>query len=137
MPTGVYERTPAACAAMSHKHTAEARAKISAAQKGRTLTPEHKANLSKAMKGKGLGTLNRTVPIGSTRINSGGYLLVKVAQPSVWELESRVVAGLNTGDGLIAHHINEDKTDNRRENIDVQTRPKHCKQHNPRLGTGA
>lgn len=37
----------------------------------------------------------------------------------------------------ITHHLNEDKTDNRPENIEVMTRAEHVRLHKPRLNTGA
>jgi len=37
--------------------------------------------------------------------------------------------------GMVIHHINGDRLDNRPENLKMVTRAEHCKIHKPRLGT--
>ena len=91
-------------------------------------TPEHRVAISKALKGRTKQYSNRHVPIGSVSVRNG-YIIVKVADPNEWEVEHRLVMGLTKGDGLIAHHINGDRIDNRSENLEVLSRMEHYAVH--------
>ncbi len=110
MPKGVYPRT------------AYHGAQISAAmmgQPGRRHTPETKAKLRAAL----------SAPLGSIRICSrGGYRYVKTEDG--WRQEHRLVMGLTKGDGLIAHHDDEDKLNNHPDNLRVMTQSEHVAMHN-------
>lgn len=46
---------------------------------------------------KGRSSLNQ-VPVGSERINADGYVEIKIADPSEWDLKQRVVWRLHNGD---------------------------------------
>lgn len=100
MPKGVYARQP--------------------------FSDEHRANMSASATGRA------SVPLGSTRINNG-YVMLKVEQPDVWLPEHRVIAAMRWGEAAIkdkvVHHRNEDKTDNRLENLQVVTRDEHLLIH--------
>ena len=71
----------------------------------------------------------RRVPVGEKRLDSNGYVLVKVgkdyrgADHRGWILEHRYIAEQNFGallDTDTIHHINGDRTDNRIENLEVR-----------------
>lgn len=67
-------------------------------------------------------------PVGSERVDVDGYVLVKVAEPNVWQLKSVVV--WETAHGKIKKgHVIRYKDDNRLncsiENLDVIRRPVH------------
>lgn len=70
------------------------------------------------------------LPIGSTRLHNTGrgvYRLIKTGQPNQWEYEHRVVA--NAPDGMLVHHVNGDRLDNRPENLQVIGLSDHQKHH--------
>lgn len=114
------QRVKMRTATIGKRHTKEARAKIGAASLGNQYnlgyrhTPEACANMSASKR----GNTNVRVSIGST-CSAGGYIQVKGAQPDVWEKRGRIVAGLVKGDGKIAHHKDEDKTNDASSNIQV------------------
>ncbi len=68
-------------------------------------------------------------PLGTTVISAKGYRWVKTEVG--WELEHRLVMGLTKGDGLVAHHEDEDRANNHPDNLRVMTRCEHNRLHNP------
>ena len=73
-------------------------------------------------------------PIGTRRVRSDGYVVIKVAEgENNWPLEHRVVAEQMLGRPLTTdehvHHINEDRADNRPENLRILTNAEHQKVH--------
>jgi hypothetical protein len=77
-------------------------------------------------------------------LNSDGYVKVRVgrthpmadANGYVYEHDLVAVAALGRplAPGQIVHHENEDKADNRWENLIVETRGEHNAEHNARRG---
>lgn len=69
---------------------------------------------------------------GTTRDGKDGYRLVNVG-PNTQRLEHRVIMERHLGRALtrdeVVHHINEDKGDNRIENLAVMTRSEHMRMH--------
>lgn len=61
-----------------------------------------------------------------------GYIMVKIAR-NKWNKRCRVVIEKELGIKLthkdIVHHINEIKTDDRIENLEITTRAEHCRHH--------
>lgn len=116
MPTGIYERTP------------EHRAAISAAmkeRKGHPCSEETRTKISVAKR----GNTNTRLPIGSTHILGAGYRWVKVAQPSEWQQEHRVIMGIASGDPQIVHHTDGDPLNNDPTNLEVMSRAEHDRLH--------
>ena len=82
-------------------------------------------------------------PVGSKFAKGqNGYVFIKIANPSVWVHEHRLVAAANLGrpleKGEHVHHLNGDKHDNRPENLVVMTSAQHkaVRQHgHPRCPT--
>jgi len=121
----------------------EQRAKLSAAMKDRTLSPEHRAKIAAATKRRWEGgdpslvaareaaTAAVTRPLGSRQPHPDGYVLVKTTRG--WELEHRVVMAAHLGrelrDNEDVHHENEDKTDNRLDNLKLMTKRSHGAEH--------
>lgn len=76
-------------------------------------------------------------------ISSHGYVRVRVdkahplSDPNGYAYEHDLVlfdAGIRLAPGELAHHRNEDKLDNRIENLEVKTRAEHNREHNARRG---
>jgi hypothetical protein len=128
-----------------YKQTAEHKANTSAARLGYKQSPEHKAKISAANMGNqnavgykhsdetrakivaaNIGNKNspgrKPVPVGSTHIKAG-YVMIKVAEPSDWQLEHRYIMAASIGRALlpteVVHHRNEVKDDNRPENLQL------------------
>ncbi len=111
MPRGVYVKTP------------EMRANLSASLLGRTLAP---ATLARV---QAVNRARLCLPIGSLRLKQK-YLLIKVAQPDVWEWQHRVVMGLRPKDSRVVHHIDGDRRNNVPSNLQIMTASEHSSHHN-------
>lgn len=70
---------------------------------------------------------------GVEAVNRGEHDYVRVKINGEWRLAHRVIAEKKIGRELkeneIAHHINEDKRDNRPENIRIMTNNEHSRHH--------
>ena len=123
MPSGTYERTPEIRAKISRALTgrrlsARHRAKIAAGGRGRRPSAETRAKLSAA----------RSVPLASTHPLTNGYIEIRTS--SGWEYEHRVVMGLGPDDPRIVHHIDGDKSNNDRSNLQVfDSQATHARHH--------
>lgn len=104
--------------------------------KGKTHTPEVRAKLSARMsqQGRGAGAIGWK---GGRVIDSQGYVWLFMPDhphavgPYVSEhrLVMEQVLGRNLESSEDVHHINEDKTDNRPENLRLMSRSEHMKLH--------
>lgn len=72
-------------------------------------------------------------------INTNGYKVVGHNGIKIYEHRyvMEIYLGRKLGWDDVIHHINEDKLDNRIENLSLTNHSEHVKLHNPRLGTGA
>lgn len=92
------------------------------------------SNMSKAMSGKGNP---RYRPIGSRRLHNAGrgciYLLIKIADPDVWEFEHRLVMEQMLGRKLerceLIHHKDGNSLNNLQTNLQVVSTASHNKHH--------
>lgn len=60
-------------------------------------------------------------------MDTHGYVMVKTIEG--WRLEHHVAWGELIPPGYVLHHRNEDRTDNRRENLELLTRGEHAALH--------
>jgi len=80
---------------------------------------------------------SRLLPVGATRIkvdrHGNSYRIIKVANPSKWEYEHRIVAKMKIGRKLysdeVVHHWDEDTLNNDPDNLAVWTRSYHALFH--------
>ena len=103
---------------LGEKTSPETRAKISASRMGQAVSTEAKAKMS----------VSQSAPLGSTLISAKGYRWVKTEDG--WGIEHRLVMGLETGDGLVVHHEDEDRLNNHPSNLLVMTGGEHTALHN-------
>lgn len=99
-------------------------------RQGCRLEASVKAKISRALKGRNPGN---TRPVGSERVNSQGYLEVKVAEPNVWRRKHRMVWEQHHGpvpEGCNVQFRNGDRTDLRIENLYIITRHDQFTQQN-------
>ena len=81
----------------------------------------------------------RASKLGTKRMDkTNGYVMVRVEGDGVgkrWKAEHLLVMeehiGRRIAKGEVVHHINHIKTDNRLENLQLQTRGQHLKEHEP------
>ena len=75
--------------------------------------------------------ISKAKPFGSTRINSKGYVLQKTEngwiQQHIFVMQNHIGRTLNKDE--VVHHINEDKTDNNINNLQLMTHVEHTKLH--------
>ena len=86
------------------------------------------------------------LPLGTRRLTPDGYVRVKVGRShhlamiaGSWAYEHMLIMEQKLGrrlqPGELVHHEDEDKANNDPNNLELTTRPDHCAQHLPRLGT--
>ena len=141
MPSGTYERTPEIRAKISAAFTPKMRAEISQALMGHNVAPETRAKQSAASRGnthrrgshhtqeaRAKLSAAQSVQLGSTYRTAQGYVEVKTVNG--WAKEHRVVMGLKPGDPRVVHHIDGDKANNERSNLQVfASRGTHSRHH--------
>ena len=110
------------------------RAKISAKNKGRKLTEEHKRAISE----HNSCNYNGLNGYGHTKNHCCGYILAYVPKhPHAHKdgyvmlhtvlMEQHIGRYLNADE--VVHHINHDRSDNRIENLQLMTKHEHCLMH--------
>lgn len=92
-------------------------------RRGATTAAEHRARISASQRSAWMVKRAR-MPLGSTRLDSNGYRLVKVREHGGrWDKEHVLVVESEIGRRLLpgeeVHHINGRKNDNRIENLQL------------------
>lgn len=112
-----------------HHHTEETRAKISAVHKGKVVSAETRKKISEVKTNGG---------IGHKKLRSDGYIAIyfpdhpcSTKEGYIMEhilvMEARI--GRHLKENECVHHINENKTDNRKENLLLMTNSEHMAYH--------
>lgn len=101
--------------------------------RGMERTERWRANQREGLR-RAWATKRERMPIGSTRIDSHGYRLIKTREHGGrWDKEHVLIAEREIGRALKAdehvHHINGRKLDNRPENLVVLNRGDHSAAH--------
>jgi len=115
------------------KITEEEKERLRSYNYNRVFTKEHKENLSKAHKGN-----KNSQWKGGRRIDKSGYVLIysplhpnrdkdNIVREHRLIMESKIGRFLKKGE--IVHHMNDNKSDNRIENLQLLTKIEHAKLH--------
>ena len=116
------------------KHTIETRRKMSKAHQGKYLPPKTRRRMSESRQ----GAKNHNWKGGRNHRNDGYIMLLVPGHPSAnsngYIMEHRLVMGKYLGRLLnseeVVHHVNEDRADNRRENLTLfSSKRKHLNFH--------
>lgn len=109
-------------------HSAEAREKIGKAHRGKIVSTESRMKMSQASRIGGIG--HKKMHDGYIAVyfpdhphsTKGGYVMEH-------DLVMSALIGRWLRSDECVHHINEDKTDNRKENLQLMTKSEHMRYH--------